>query len=70
MPEHSLGEEVFPTIQPESPLAQVEAIPSSLIACDVGEEADPHHATASFQILIESDKVFPKPPLFQSEQFH
>ena len=41
MPEHSLGEEVFPTIQPESPLAQVEAIPSNPIANSIGEEAEP-----------------------------
>jgi len=38
----------FPNIQPESPLAQLEAIPSSPIASYVGEEAEPHLTTASF----------------------
>lgn len=54
---------IFPDIQPESPLVQLEAIPSSLIASYVGEEADspPHH-----NLLLDSCrelKVTPKPPL-------
>ena len=41
-PDHSLGENFFPNIQPESPLAQLEAIPSNPIASYAGEEADLH----------------------------
>lgn len=32
-PDHSLGEGIFPNIQPEYPMVQLEAIPSCLIAC-------------------------------------
>ena len=63
VPDHSFGEEVLLNIQPESPMLQLEAIPSSPIASYVGEEADPHLSTISLQIVIESDKVSPEPPL-------
>lgn len=32
------------------------------------EEADPHLTTTSFQAVVESDEVFPEPPLLQAEQ--
>ena len=35
----------------------------------MGEEANPHLATASLQVLVESDKVSPEPLLLQTKQF-
>ena len=43
VPDHTFRGEIFPNIQPESPLIQLEVIPSSLITGYTGEEADPHH---------------------------
>jgi len=42
---------MFPNIQPEPPLAQLEAITSHPIAVTRGAEADPHLTTTSFQEL-------------------
>jgi len=36
--------------------------------CYMGEEANPHLNTASFQVVVESDKVSPEPYLLQTEQ--
>jgi len=44
-------------------MAKLEAIPSSYM----GEEADPHLATASFQVTVESDKISPEPSLLQTK---
>ena len=60
--------EIFPNIQPESFLVQLEAIPSSPIISYVREQADLHLATVSFQVVVESDKVSSKPPLLQTKQ--
>ena len=57
MPDHSLREEAFLNVQSKSPLAQLEAIPSSPIASYMGEEANPHLITTSLQVVVESDKV-------------
>ena len=46
---------------------QLEAIPSGLIASYMGEETEPHLTTASFQVLVESYKVSPEPPLLQTK---
>jgi len=48
---------------------QFEAIPSSPIASYVGEKADLHLLTASLQVVVESDKVTPEPPLLWAEQY-
>uniref|UniRef100_A0A8C9LFA0 Receptor ligand binding region domain-containing protein n=1 Tax=Pavo cristatus TaxID=9049 RepID=A0A8C9LFA0_PAVCR len=56
-------EEIFPNIQPESPPVKVGAISSSPVACYMGEEADPHLTTTSFEVVVESDKVSSEPPL-------
>ena len=56
MPDYSL-EEIFPNVQPESPLAQLEAVPSGPITGYTGEEADPYLTTVSFQGVVETDKV-------------
>lgn len=44
-PDDSFGEEVFPHVQPQSPLVQLQAIPSGSIASYMGEEYNPppHH---------------------------
>ena len=63
VPDLSLREELFPNIQPESPLVQLEAIPSSPIASYMGEEADPHLTITSIQSAVESNKITPQPPV-------
>jgi len=54
----ALGEELFSNIQPESPLVQLEAIPSHPISSYMGEEADPHLTTTSLQAVVERYKAF------------
>ena len=61
-------EVVFPNVQPESSLAQLEAIPSSPITIHMREEADAQLTTTSLQVVIESNMVSPEPPLLQTEQ--
>lgn len=56
---------MFPNIQTELPLIQLEAIPSHPIY--QGEEAKSHLDTASFQVVAESDEVSLEPPLLQSK---
>ena len=63
--DHSFGE-LFPNVQPESPLAQLQAIPSSPIHSYMGEEADTYLTTASLQVVVDSEKVS---PLLQAKQF-
>ena len=65
--DYSFGEEIFPNIQPEPPLTQLEATPSGPIASYTGEESDPHLTTTSFQEAVESSKVSPK-PFLQTKQ--
>ncbi|KAK4818698.1 hypothetical protein QYF61_017919 [Mycteria americana] len=62
------GEEIFPNIQSKPPLAQLQAISSCPITCYLGEETNPHLATASFQVVAESDEVSPQPPFLQAKQ--
>jgi len=47
---------------------QLEAFSSCPIAGYLGEETNIHHITTSFQVAVESDKVFPLPPLVQTKQ--
>ena len=49
--------------EPESSLVQFEAIPSSPITSHTREEADPQLTTTSLQVVIESNKFSPEPPL-------
>ena len=53
----------FHNVQPESLVAQPEAIPFCPIASYIEREVNPHLAAASFQIIVESDKISPEPPL-------
>ncbi|KAK4823572.1 hypothetical protein QYF61_003576 [Mycteria americana] len=62
------SEEIFPNIQPEPPLVQLEAISSCPIASYLGEETNTHLSTTSFQVVTESNKVSPQPPFLQTKQ--
>ena len=64
----TLSEVVFPNVQPEPPLVQIEAIPSSPTTSYTREEADPQLTSISLQVVIESNKVSPELPLLQTEQ--
>jgi len=59
MPDHSSSKEIFPNIHSKPPLMQLEAISSRRIASYLGEEISTHLATASFQVVVESNKVPP-----------
>jgi len=67
-PDHSFNKEIFPSIQSEPPLTQLEAIASSPFAGCLGEETNPHLPTPSCQGVVESEKVPPQRPLLQTEQ--
>ncbi|KAK4824605.1 hypothetical protein QYF61_016874 [Mycteria americana] len=68
MLDNTFSKEIFPNIQSKPPLAQLEAISSCPITCYLGEETNTHLATTSFQVVVESDKVSPEPPLLQINQ--
>jgi len=68
MPDHSFCEDIFPNMQSEPPLMQVEAIASRPFAGYLGEETNTHLTTPSCQGAVESHKVPPRPPLLQTEQ--
>jgi len=67
-PDHSFSEDIFPNIQSEPPLTQLEAIASFPITGYLGEETTTHLTTPSSQVAVESEKVPPQPPLLQTEQ--
>ncbi|KAK4824611.1 hypothetical protein QYF61_016880, partial [Mycteria americana] len=66
--DNTFSKEIFPNTQSKPPLAQLEAISSHPITCYLGEETDPHLSTTSFQVVGESNKVSPQPPLLQAKQ--
>ena len=68
MLDNPFGEEIFPNIQSKPPLAQPEAISSYPTTCYLEKETDTHLDTASFQVVVERDRVFPQPPLLQAKQ--
>ena len=47
---------------------QLEYFASCPVASYLGEETNTRLTTASFQVVIESDKVPPQPPLLQTAQ--
>ncbi|KAJ7396903.1 NADP-dependent malic enzyme [Pitangus sulphuratus] len=49
------SEEILPDVQPEPPLAQLDAIFSSPVAGYLGGETDPHLAITSFQAIVVTD---------------
>ena len=59
---------IFSIAQMESPLVQIKAIPFSRITSYMVEEAGPQLTTTSLQVVIESNKVSPEPPILQTEQ--
>jgi len=67
-PDCSSGEEIFRNIQPEHPLVQLEASPSHPIVSHMREDTDHHLTTASFQGVVETDKISPEPPLLRRKQ--
>ena len=66
MPDHSFSEEMIPNIQSTPPLMQLEAISSHPIASSLGEETNTCLTTTSLQVIVQSDKVPPQPPLLQT----
>ncbi|KAK4828722.1 hypothetical protein QYF61_000713, partial [Mycteria americana] len=68
MPDNPFGEEIFPNIQSEPPLEQLDAISSRPITCYLREETDPHLSTTSCQLVGDSNKVSPQPPFLQAKQ--
>ncbi|GAB0177002.1 solute carrier family 13 member 4 [Grus japonensis] len=68
MPDNPFSEEFFPNIQSKHPLVQLEAVFPHAIASHLGEETNTHLATASFRVVVDSDKVSPQPPLLQVKQ--
>ncbi|KAJ7401625.1 hypothetical protein BTVI_93925 [Pitangus sulphuratus] len=54
---------------PKPFLADLKTMPSCTTAGCLGEETNPHPATTSFQVVVESDEVTPEPPLLSSHQF-
>jgi len=57
----------FSYVQPECPLTQHESIASNPIT-SYEEKAKTHLATASFQVVAESNNVSPEPTLLQTKQ--
>lgn len=63
---HPTATTLVPTLS-WHPLVQLEAIPSYPVTCYLGEETNPHLATASFQRVVEGDRVPPEPPFLQGK---
>jgi len=68
MSDHSFSKKIFPNISSKPPLTRLEAIASRPIASSMGEETNTYLSTASFQVVVESNKVPPQPPLLQTKQ--
>ncbi|TRZ19794.1 hypothetical protein HGM15179_007312 [Zosterops borbonicus] len=68
--ENFFHEEILAVAQNEPPLAQLEAISYCPVAGFLGEETDPHMATALFQVVVESNTVSPDSPFLQAEHLH
>ncbi|RMC00653.1 hypothetical protein DUI87_23270 [Hirundo rustica rustica] len=59
---HPFCEEIPYNVQPKLALAQLEMMFSCPVTGCLGEEANSHLATTSFQVVVESGKVSSKPP--------
>ena len=68
MPHNSFSKEIFPNIPSKPPYMRLETIPSCPIARYLGEETNTCLTTTSFQVVVESDKFPPRPPLLQTKQ--
>lgn len=67
MPDCPFIDKIFPCISSKPHLVQPEAISSHPFASYMGEETNLHLSTASFHIVVESDKGPPKPPFLQTK---
>ena len=67
MSQHTSGEAVFPNVNMTLPCCNSSPPITSHSVSYLGEEADPHLTTTSFQVVVESDKVSPEHPLLQTE---
>lgn len=56
---HYSSEELFPNIYPEPPLAQFKAFSLCPITSCLGEEADCHLSTSSFQVVVGGNLCVP-----------
>jgi len=68
MLDNPCSEEIFLRFNLNLPWCNFEAISFCPITCYLGEETDPHLATTSFQVLVESNKVSPQPTFLQAKQ--
>jgi len=68
MLDNTFSEDIFPNIQSEPPLMQLEAIASHPLTSYLGEETKTHLATTSFLVVVESYDVPPQPPQPQFPQ--
>jgi len=68
MSDHSFSKEIFLNIQFKLPLVQFEAISSRPITSYLAEETNTGLTATSFQVVVESSKVPPQPPLLQTKQ--
>jgi len=68
MSDHSFSKEIFPNIQSEPPLTQLEAIAFRPITSYLGEETNTCLTTTAFQVAVENNKVSPQPSLLQTKQ--
>ena len=63
MPDHSFSKEIFPNIKSKPSLVQPEAFASRLIDSYLAEETNTCLTITSFQVVVESEKVPPQPPV-------
>ena len=68
IPHYYFCEEFFPDNQSEPLLAQHKAITSCFIASYLGEEANLHLTTTSFQGALESYNISQEPPHLQTKK--
>lgn len=67
MPDCPFIDKIFTRILSKPPLMQPEAISSHPLDSYLGEQTNPHLPSASFQVVVESDKVPPEPPFLQTK---
>ena len=68
MSDHSFNKDFFPNKQPKPPVVKLETISSRPVSSYLGEEINTPFTTASFQVVVESNKVPPQPSLLQTKQ--
>lgn len=61
---HPSSADIFPNTESKPPLAQYPVL--SVVTW--GKKMDTHLCTPSFEVVVESNKVFPDSPFFQAKQ--